>query len=60
VMHYLTGLAQPSTLGVGHIYDLRTMELQREPVVPDPDCPICGRLEHLPLKKLRTAAGASG
>jgi bacteriocin biosynthesis cyclodehydratase domain-containing protein len=42
VMHYLTDLAQPSTLGCGHIYDLRTMEVEREPVVPEPDCPICG------------------
>jgi bacteriocin biosynthesis cyclodehydratase domain-containing protein len=42
VMHHLTGLAQPSTLGVGHIYDLRTMELEREPVVPEPSCPVCG------------------
>src|SRR5665811_247660 len=25
VMHHLTGLAKPSTEGVGHIYDLRTM-----------------------------------
>ena len=46
VMHHLTGLAQPSTLGVGHIYDLRTMELEREPVVPEPDCPVCGHLKH--------------
>jgi bacteriocin biosynthesis cyclodehydratase domain-containing protein len=46
VLHYLTGLAQPSTLGCGHIYDLRTMSLEREPVVPDPDCPVCGKLPH--------------
>jgi bacteriocin biosynthesis cyclodehydratase domain-containing protein len=44
VMHYLTGLAEPSTQGVGHIYDLRTMEVEREPVVPEPDCPVCGHL----------------
>lgn len=44
VMHHLTGLAEPSTLGVGHIYDLRTMEVEREPVVPEPDCPVCGHL----------------
>lgn len=41
VMHHLTGLADPSTLGIGHIYDLRTMVLQREPVVPVDDCPVC-------------------
>jgi bacteriocin biosynthesis cyclodehydratase domain-containing protein len=44
VMHHLTGLAEPSTQGVGHIYDLRTMEVEREPVVPEPDCPVCGHL----------------
>ena len=45
VMHLLTGLSEPSTLGVAHIYDLRTMELKREPVVPEPDCPVCGHLQ---------------
>jgi bacteriocin biosynthesis cyclodehydratase domain-containing protein len=42
VMHHLTGLAPPSTLGVAHIYDLRTMEVKREPVVREPGCPVCG------------------
>jgi bacteriocin biosynthesis cyclodehydratase domain-containing protein len=45
VMHHLTGLSKPSTLGVAHIYDLRTMEVQREPVVPEPGCPVCGDLQ---------------
>jgi bacteriocin biosynthesis cyclodehydratase domain-containing protein len=45
VMHHLTGLARPSTLGVGHIYDLRTMEVEREPVVPEPSCPVCGGMQ---------------
>ncbi len=44
LMHHLTGLAEPSTQGLGHIYDLRTMEVEREPVVPEPDCPVCGHL----------------
>lgn len=44
LMHLLTGLAEPSTQGVGHIYDLRTMEVEREEVVPEPDCPVCGHL----------------
>jgi molybdopterin-synthase adenylyltransferase len=44
VMHYLTELAEPSTQGVGHIYDLRTMEVEREPVVAEPGCPVCGHL----------------
>lgn len=46
VLHHLTGLAVPSTLGVGHIYDLRTMEVEREEVLPEPDCPVCGHLQH--------------
>jgi bacteriocin biosynthesis cyclodehydratase domain-containing protein len=46
VMHLLTGLAQPSTLGTSLMYDLRTMEIEREPIVPEPDCPVCGHLEH--------------
>jgi bacteriocin biosynthesis cyclodehydratase domain-containing protein len=44
ILHLLTGLAEPSTQGVGHIYDLRTMKVEREPVVPEPDCPVCGHL----------------
>jgi len=45
VMHLLTGLAKPSTLGVAHISDLRTMEVEREPVVPEPGCPVCSHLQ---------------
>jgi len=41
VMHFLTGLATPSSLGVSHIYDLRTMEANLEQVVQEPDCPVC-------------------
>lgn len=59
VMHHLTGLALPATLGVGHIYDLRTMEVERDRVVPDPSCPVCG---HLPGQAQRREAenAASG
>jgi bacteriocin biosynthesis cyclodehydratase domain-containing protein len=46
VLHLLTGLSRPSTQGVSHIYDLRTMEVKREPVVPEPECPICGEMPH--------------
>jgi bacteriocin biosynthesis cyclodehydratase domain-containing protein len=45
-MHLLTGLSKPSTQGVAHMYDLRTMAVKREPVVPEPGCPVCGHLEH--------------
>jgi bacteriocin biosynthesis cyclodehydratase domain-containing protein len=44
ILHLLTGLAEPSTQGVGHIYDLRTMKVEHEPVVPEPECPVCGHL----------------
>jgi bacteriocin biosynthesis cyclodehydratase domain-containing protein len=42
VLHLLTGLSRPSTHGTAHIYDLRTMEVKREPVVAEPGCPVCG------------------
>jgi bacteriocin biosynthesis cyclodehydratase domain-containing protein len=45
VMHLLTGLAPPSTLATAHIFDLRTMEVEREPVVPEPGCPVCGEMQ---------------
>jgi molybdopterin-synthase adenylyltransferase len=53
ILHYLTGLAEPSTQGVGHIYDLRTMKVEHEPVVPEPDCPVCGHLP--PLERSQPA-----
>jgi molybdopterin-synthase adenylyltransferase len=57
VMHLLTGLAEPSTQGVGHIYDLRTMKVEREQVVPEPGCPVCGHLPHHPeASELQQAA----
>jgi bacteriocin biosynthesis cyclodehydratase domain-containing protein len=55
IMHHLTGLAQPSTLGVGHIYDLRTMELEREPVGPEAECLVCGHMPPARDKKLQGA-----
>jgi bacteriocin biosynthesis cyclodehydratase domain-containing protein len=58
IMHNLTGIAEPSTQGVGHIYDLRTMEVEREPVVPEPDCPVCGHLPtSVPRGQGKTKAG---
>lgn len=57
IMHLLTGLAEPSTLGVAHILDLRTMEVEREPVVPEPDCPVCGDLRHTAAPVAEAAEG---
>ncbi len=51
VMHLLTGLSKPSTHGVAHIYDLQTMEVKQEPVVPEPDCPVCGEMEPQPRRR---------
>jgi molybdopterin-synthase adenylyltransferase len=51
VLHLLTGLSEPSTQGVAHIYDLQTMEVKREAVTPDPDCPICGTMEPQPRRR---------
>jgi bacteriocin biosynthesis cyclodehydratase domain-containing protein len=57
IMHLLTGLAEPSTQGVAHIIDLRTMEVKREPVVPEPGCPVCGDMQPLPEAIKETAEG---
>jgi len=42
VLHQLTGLVEPATLGRAHIYDLRTMAVTREDVPRLPGCPVCG------------------
>lgn len=48
IMHHLTDLSEPSTLGVSHIYDLRTMEVKREPVVQEAGCDVCGDTQEAP------------
>jgi len=59
ILHLLTGMAEPSTLGVAQIYDLRTMEIDREPVVPEPGCPVCGHLDHKKIgEPLEAEAGS--
>ncbi|MGA8747091.1 MAG: TOMM precursor leader peptide-binding protein [Solirubrobacterales bacterium] len=58
VMHYLTGLAQPSTLGISHIYDLRTMEVRREQVAPEPGCVVCAATQPHTAEPLRNATPA--
>jgi bacteriocin biosynthesis cyclodehydratase domain-containing protein len=42
VLHQLTGLVRPATLGRAHIYDLRTMTVTHEEVPRLKDCPVCG------------------
>jgi bacteriocin biosynthesis cyclodehydratase domain-containing protein len=56
VLHLLTGLATPSTLGEEHIYDLRTMEIERKAILAEPDCPICGDLPHAERSAVKETA----
>jgi bacteriocin biosynthesis cyclodehydratase domain-containing protein len=41
-LHHLTGLFPPASLGMAHVYDLRTMQVSREPVPRLADCEVCG------------------
>ncbi|HEX3735296.1 MAG TPA: TOMM precursor leader peptide-binding protein [Solirubrobacterales bacterium] len=45
VMHFLTGLVEPASLSTACMYDLRTMEVERTPVVAEPECPVCSHLQ---------------
>jgi molybdopterin-synthase adenylyltransferase len=45
ILHYLTGLAKPATLGTAVTVDLRTLTVEREAVPREPGCPVCGELE---------------
>jgi len=40
-LHQLTGLTAPASLGVAHIYDLRTMEITKEAVPRVATCEVC-------------------
>ncbi len=41
VLHYLTGLAPPATLGTSVALDLRTLAVTREAIPRRSDCPVC-------------------
>jgi molybdopterin/thiamine biosynthesis adenylyltransferase len=41
-LHQLTGLFPPASLGVAHVYDLRTMQVSHEPVPRVAGCETCG------------------
>src|SRR4051812_35999933 len=43
VLHQVTGLLPPATVGAAHIYDLRTMAVTREAVPKLPRCAVCGQ-----------------
>jgi molybdopterin-synthase adenylyltransferase len=42
VLHHLSGLFPPATLGRAHVYDLRTMSVSVEEVPRVAGCPVCG------------------
>jgi bacteriocin biosynthesis cyclodehydratase domain-containing protein len=42
VVHHLTGLAEPATLGTALIIDIRDMVVSREAIPRRDDCPRCG------------------
>ncbi|MGH2969024.1 MAG: HesA/MoeB/ThiF family protein, partial [Solirubrobacteraceae bacterium] len=42
VVHHLTGIAEPATLGAALIVDLRDLSVRREPLESRPTCPRCG------------------
>jgi molybdopterin-synthase adenylyltransferase len=44
ILHFLTGLIEPASLSMACMYDLRTMEVKREAVAPEPGCPVCSHL----------------
>jgi bacteriocin biosynthesis cyclodehydratase domain-containing protein len=61
VMHFLTGITPPRTLGAGYTMDLRSFELERYEVVADPSCEVCGGVAARPgpprPKETGSAAG---
>jgi bacteriocin biosynthesis cyclodehydratase domain-containing protein len=42
VMHFLTGIAKPRTLGVGYALDLRTLTFETYAVPREAECAVCG------------------
>ncbi len=42
VVRLLAGLGEPATIGTALLLDLHTFALEREPVVREPGCPVCG------------------
>jgi molybdopterin/thiamine biosynthesis adenylyltransferase len=41
VIHQLTGVCEPATIGTAVTVDLRTLQVTRERVERDPGCPVC-------------------
>lgn len=60
VVHHLTGIRPPATLGSALIFDLQTFEVRREPIERDPSCPVCRPSEAQPLAGKPPATGRNG
>jgi molybdopterin-synthase adenylyltransferase len=45
VMHFVTGLVEPASVRAACLYDMRTMDVERIPISPEPDCPVCSHLQ---------------
>jgi bacteriocin biosynthesis cyclodehydratase domain-containing protein len=59
VMHFLTGITPPRTLGAGYTMDLRSFELERYEVVADPSCEVCGGSAARPGPSCAEEAGSA-
>ena len=42
VVHWITGICEPATLGRGFLFDLRDLSTTWQEVPSEPDCPACG------------------
>lgn len=56
VLHFLTGVTEPASLGTGLTLDCRTMTVEREPVIQESDCPVCGPRGRSPQKPAQRRA----
>jgi bacteriocin biosynthesis cyclodehydratase domain-containing protein len=58
IMHFLTGLATPASQGSSRIIDLRTKEIEIEPVGREPSCPVCANIPLVAEQSLASAASS--
>ncbi|HEX6582055.1 MAG TPA: ThiF family adenylyltransferase [Thermoleophilaceae bacterium] len=59
VIHWITGISEPATLGRGLVFDLRDFSNHWESIEPDPDCELaCGRMGTCPPPTRRPLAGS--
>jgi bacteriocin biosynthesis cyclodehydratase domain-containing protein len=59
VIHWITGISEPATLGRGLVFDLRDFSNHWETIDPDPDCELaCGRMATCSPRTRRPRAGS--